>query len=100
MYFLQLSNLKLLQIIACRIYISVYIFVVSVIEHKRIEQDDVLYQKDEQIKELSKQLKQNREEYDKELTDLNIRLQQDLYIARTMEEKDKRSGIRTKKGGV
>ena len=70
------------------------------IEHKQAEQQDKLQEKEQKIKHLSKQLKQSREERDKELTDLNIRLQQDLYIARTMEEKDKRAVTRTKKGKV
>ena len=63
----------------------------SEIEHVRERQEDLLEDRDHRIEVLSERLRQKQEHYDNQLTDLNIRLQQDLYITKVLEEKDKKS---------
>lgn len=66
-------------------------------EKTKKQQENILESKDKEIESLEKKLKAQDEIYKKQLGEMSVKLQQELYIAKTLGDKSSSRGAKSLK---
>ncbi|XP_064603496.1 spermatogenesis-associated protein 24-like [Liolophura sinensis] len=69
----------------------------SEVEKKKKQQENILESKDKEIESLEKRLKAQDDIYKKQLGEMSVKLQQELYIAKTLDDKGSSRGGKSSK---